>query len=208
MSDVSASELRLVTDKAAIDALIQGWMFRDIGQWDKLRTLFHPDGRMEASWFQGLFSDFVDASMRMGASNLRTKHVMGTPIISLTSDKAIAETNAIIVCDNAALQLGCNAHGRFFDLIERRDRKWKILKRHFFYDMSAFTFPNGPIEIDADAAKHYPHEYAALAYVLEKSGFPVTRRLATRNSEAERAIRSAGQAWFDAPGNDASATVR
>jgi SnoaL-like domain len=68
-------------------------MFRDIGQWDKLRTLFHPDGRMEASWFQGLFSDFVDASMRMGASDLRTKHVMGTPIISLTNDKAIAETN-------------------------------------------------------------------------------------------------------------------
>ena len=208
MSDVSASELRLVADKAAIDALIQGWMFRDIGQWDKLRTLFHPDRRMEASWFQGLFSDFVDASMRMGASDLRTKHVMGTPIISLTSDKAIAETNAIIVCNNAALQRGCNAHGRFFDLIERRDRNWKILKRQFFYDMSAFTFPNGPIEIDADAAKRHPHEYAALAYILEKSGFPVTRRLATRNSEAERAIRIAGQAWFDAPGNDASTIVR
>jgi hypothetical protein len=47
MSDVSASELRLIADKAAIDALIQGWMFRDIGQWDKLRTLFHSDGRME-----------------------------------------------------------------------------------------------------------------------------------------------------------------
>ena len=74
--------------------------------------------------------------------------------------------------------------------------------------MSAFTFPNGPIEIDADAAKRHPHEYAALAYILEKSGFPVTRRLATRNSEAERAIRIAGQAWFDAPGNDASTIVR
>jgi hypothetical protein len=55
-----------------------------------------------------------------------------TAAISLTNDKAIAETNAIIVCDNAALKLGCNAHGRFFDLIERRDRNWKILKRHFF----------------------------------------------------------------------------
>jgi hypothetical protein len=199
MYDVSASELRLIADKAAIDALIQGWMFRDIGQWDKLRTLFHSDGRMEASWFQGLFSDFVDASMRMGASDLRTKHVMGTPIISFKNDKALAETNAIIVCDNAALQLGCNSHGRFFDCIERRNRNWKILKRQFVYDMSAFTFPNGLIEIDADAARRHPHEYASLAYVLEKSGFPVTRRLATRGSEAERAIKAVGQAWFDTP---------
>ena len=30
---------------------------------------------------------------------------MGTPIISLTRDKAIAETNAIIVCDNAVCNL-------------------------------------------------------------------------------------------------------
>lgn len=199
MSDVSASELRLIADKAAIDALMQGWMFRDTAQWDKLRTLFHSDGRMEASWFQGLFSDFVDASMRMGASDLRTKHVMGTPIISFKNDKALAETNAIIARDNAALQLGCNSHGRFFDCIERRDRNWKILKRQFVYDMSALTFPNGLIEIDTNAAKRYPHEYAALALILEKSGFPVTRLLATRGSEAERAIRSAGQAWLDAP---------
>ena len=53
MSDVSASELRLVTDKAAIDALIQGWMFRDIGPWDKLRTLFHPDGTRACAWMRG-----------------------------------------------------------------------------------------------------------------------------------------------------------
>ena len=63
MADVSPSELRLVTDKAAIDALIQGWMFRGIAQWDKLRTLFHRDGRMEASWFQGLFSDFQTSEL-------------------------------------------------------------------------------------------------------------------------------------------------
>jgi hypothetical protein len=198
MPEVSASELRLITDKAAIAALMQGWMFRDLGQWDELRTLFHPEGRMEASWFQGLFSDFVDASMRMGASDLRTKHVMGTPIISLNGDRAIAETNAIIVCDNAALRLGCNTHGRFYDLVERRDQNWKILERHFFYDMSTFTFPIGPVEIDADGVKRHPHEYAALAYML------FTRRMATRGSEEERTIRTAAHTWFKARGAGAS----
>jgi hypothetical protein len=33
---------------------------------DQLRELFHPDGTIEISWFEGLASDFVDGSLRMG----------------------------------------------------------------------------------------------------------------------------------------------
>src|ERR1700730_3476175 len=66
MYDVSASELRLIADKAAIDALIQGWMFRDIGQWDKLRTLFHSDGSMEP------FAFLAFARREMGCPNSTT----------------------------------------------------------------------------------------------------------------------------------------
>jgi hypothetical protein len=37
-----------------------------------------------------------------------------------------------------------------------------------------FIFPTGVVEVDKRALQKYPHEYAALAYVLEKSGFAVT----------------------------------
>jgi hypothetical protein len=43
----------------------------------------------------------------------------------------------------------------------------------------------------------YPREYAALAYVLEKSGFPVNRVLAARGSELESKMKAEGQAWLN-----------
>ncbi len=33
-------------------------------------------------------------------------------------DKAIAETNAIVVGDNAVLGVGCEGHARFYDRVE------------------------------------------------------------------------------------------
>src|SRR6266403_523227 len=58
----------------SIADLMTGWIHRDLAEWDQLRELFHPDGTIEISWFEGLASDFVDGSMRMGKSDLRTKH--------------------------------------------------------------------------------------------------------------------------------------
>ena len=53
-------------DRMDIADLMTGWIHRDLAQWDDLRTLFHPDGEIEITWFEGKASDFVDASMRMG----------------------------------------------------------------------------------------------------------------------------------------------
>ena len=41
-------------DRLAIRELIDNWaMWRDIGRWDDFRTIWHPDGVMMATWFQG-----------------------------------------------------------------------------------------------------------------------------------------------------------
>jgi hypothetical protein len=50
---------------------------------------------------------------------------------------------------------------------------------------------------DRDLVKKYPREYAALAYLLEKSGFPVKRTFATKGSDLEKAMKAAGEAWLD-----------
>jgi hypothetical protein len=65
-----------IADRLNIADLMTGWIHRDLGEWDSLRKLFHPDGIIEITWFEGKFTDFVDASVRMGASDLRTKHVI------------------------------------------------------------------------------------------------------------------------------------
>ncbi|TCG07961.1 hypothetical protein BZM27_15775 [Paraburkholderia steynii] len=185
-----------VEDRLQITDLITGWIHRDLGEWDKLRNLFHPDGEIEVTWFEGAFTDFVDGSMRMGVSALRTKHLIGTPVVTFNGDRAVVETNAVIVGENVELGLGCVAHNRFVDKVERRNGVWKLCKRQSVYDMGSFAFPVGIVAINATVVAKYPREYAPLAYLLEQSGFPVRRIFATRGSELEVAMKEEARNWL------------
>lgn len=185
-------------DRQALNDLINGWMHRDLGEWEQLRELFHPDGTIEITWFEGLGSDFVEGSMRMGASDVRTKHLIATPAITFnaTGTKAILETNAMIIAENVKLNLGCECHNRFYDRVEKRDGVWKLSHRQSIYDMGTFTFPMGLVEIDQSVVAKYPREYATLAYILEKSGFPVQRVFATRGSVLEQNMKRDAKTWL------------
>lgn len=185
-------------DRQQITDLLTGWIHRDLGEWEQLRDLFHPDGTIEITWFEGLASDFVDGSMRMGASDARTKHLIGTPVVTFNADatKAIVETNAMIIAENVKLNIGCTTHNRFYDMAEKRDGVWKLFHRQSIYDMGGFTFPLGIVDIDQGTVAKYPREYAALAYLLDKSGFPVNRVFATRGSDLEEQMKAAGQRWL------------
>jgi len=186
-----------IEDRAAIADLMTGWMHRDLGEWDQLRALFHPGATVEITWFDGLATDFVEGSARMGASDLRTKHVITSPSTTFNGDRALAQTNAMVIAENTALELGVTAHNRFWDRIEKRDGVWRITKRQSFYDMSYFNFLIKVQEIDEKAVRGFPREYAALAYLLEKSGFPIVREFPTRDSALEAEIKAAGIAWLN-----------
>ncbi|MHC6226216.1 nuclear transport factor 2 family protein [Pseudomonas sp. X10] len=185
-----------VEDRLQISDLMTGWIHRDLGQWEQLLNLAHPDGTIEITWFKGLFSDFVKGSQRMGASDFRTKHVIANPVVTFNGDKPVVETNAVIIGENAKLKLGCTVHNRFYDLVEKRRGQWKIFKRQTIYDMGAFTFPQGPVEIDQESLRNYPREYAALAYLLEHSGFPLQGKFATRGDAMEQKMRADASAWL------------
>lgn len=185
-------------DRQDLNNLMNGWIHRDLAEWDALRDLFHTDGTIEITWFEGLATDFVAGSMRMGVSDLRTKHLIASPAITFNAagDKAILETNAIIIAENVKLNIGCECHNRFYDLAEKREGVWKLFHRQSVYDMGTFTFPLGPVAIDQSVAVKYPREYAALAYLLEQSGFPLNRVFATRGSELESKMKADGKHWL------------
>ncbi|UQZ90650.1 nuclear transport factor 2 family protein [Deltaproteobacteria bacterium Smac51] len=185
-----------LTDQLAIADLMTKWMYRDNGQWDELMTLFHPAGTIEVTWFEGPFADFVEGSKRMGRSDLKTKHFVGSPVTTFNGNKAVAETNAAIIADNPRLNLGCVVHNRFFDLLEKYQGEWKIFKRQSVYDTGYFTFSGLPGEIEGAVAEKYPREYAPLAYVLEKGGFPVKRLFATKGSGLEKEMREKAEVWL------------
>jgi hypothetical protein len=62
--------------------------------------------------------------------------------------------------------------------------------------MGSFTFPIGIVDIDKAIVARYPSAYAPLAYLLEKSGFPVRRVFATKGSDLEVQMKKGGQAWL------------
>jgi hypothetical protein len=188
----------VLEDRQSIADLMTGWIHRDLAEWDKLRALFHPDGTIEISWFEGLASDFVEGSRRMGQSDVRTKHFISAPLVTFKGNKAIAETNAVVIAENVRLDLGVSAHARFYDQVEKRGGVWKIANRQGIYDFAYFNFPQGVVEIDRELLKKYPREYAALGYALEKSGFPVKRVFATKGSDLEKTMKANGQAWLAA----------
>ena len=134
----------------------------------------------------------------MGASDVRTKHLIGTPVVTFNANatRAIVETNAMIIGENVKLNLGCIGHNRFYDMAEKRDGVWKLFHRQSIYDMASFTFPLGMVAIDQSMVGKYPREYAALAYLLEKSGFPVQRVFATRGSILEQQMKADGKRWL------------
>jgi hypothetical protein len=183
-------------DIEAIRGLMTGWIHRDSGNWAELLELFHPDATIEVTWFSGLARDFVEGSRRMGESALRAEHLISDPVITFTGDRAVVETNAMIVVENTDLDLGANTHNRFIDQVERRGGVWRIARRDSVYDFSTFAFPYGPVDIDTALARSFPREYAALAYLLIHSGFTVDHFFATRGGDLERSIRANADRWL------------
>ena len=50
-------------EKARIRELVENWaLWRDQGDWDRFRSVWHDDGWMMATWFQGPADRFIAVS--------------------------------------------------------------------------------------------------------------------------------------------------
>lgn len=191
-------------DRLAIAELMTAWIHRDLGHWDQLHDVFAPGATVEITWFRGPATDFIQGSRRMGAGDLRTKHLVTSPVVTFSRSnprRAFVETNAAIIAEHRGLRLGTTTHNRFLDQVEKQqDGHWRIVHRASSYDMGCLTYPWGvesAAAVDPQGITRFPSEYAALAYLLEAAGFPVTGSFPTRGSELERHIRDAALAWIE-----------
>ena len=84
-------------DKLAIRELIDNWaVWRDSFQWDRFRTVWHPEGRMWATWFQGTYEEFIEANRQGYAKGVRIYHFLGGSSIDIKGTRAIAQTKMSI----------------------------------------------------------------------------------------------------------------
>ena len=165
-------------DKAACAELIQSWGFwRDQGRWEDLLETFHPDGWISVTWFSGPFTGFVEASRRsFGSPRSSSKHLIGTPMLKLSGERAVAETNVSILGrqDLDGVWVDSVAHARFLDRLERRQGAWRIVERVAIYEKDTLTavtpdpaFDKMMREVDFS---RYPGACCFLAYRLERLG--------------------------------------
>ncbi|HTQ82684.1 MAG TPA: nuclear transport factor 2 family protein, partial [Pseudolabrys sp.] len=51
---------RDTADRLAIRDLVENWaVWRDARLWDQFRTVWHKEGWMMATWYQGPFEEFI-----------------------------------------------------------------------------------------------------------------------------------------------------
>lgn len=183
---------------ASIAELMTAWgRHRDAGRWDRLADLFAPGAFLDLAWFHGSADDFVaSCRQRSSGKSLRSKHVIANPLITVRGDRALAETDAQLLTDQRDLDLGAVTHIRFLDCLVRVGDSWRIAYRASIYDLCAFTSPTGRFDVDVDAARRFPREYAGLAYILSRSGYPVTADSPTRGGPLEDDIQRAEAEWL------------
>ena len=96
-----------MSDEQAIRALLEDWaVWRDAGDWERFATVWHDDGVMMATWFQGSAADFIRVSREGFQRGVRILHFLGGTSLDLSADRtrAIAQTKMTITRHLASIQ--------------------------------------------------------------------------------------------------------
>lgn len=188
-------------DKLAIAEVIQNWaLWRDGGDWDNLRSAFHVDGTMTATWFSGTADDFI-AGAKAGWSGVsRSAHFIGGSAIRVNGTKALAETRIMLLLRDVldAVEIDVTCYGRFFDRFVKSNATWQILRRGVIYEKDRLdpVRPGAVLHLDEALLKKFPEGYRHVAYVQAKRGLRVaTDRPTPRSTELETLYREAN-AWL------------
>ncbi|MFX5595161.1 nuclear transport factor 2 family protein, partial [Acinetobacter baumannii] len=69
---------------------------RDAGDWERFQTVWHDDGWMSATWFQGPATEFIRVSREGWDTGVSILHFLGGIGIDIDGDRAIAQTKMTI----------------------------------------------------------------------------------------------------------------
>jgi SnoaL-like domain len=188
-------------DRQAIRDLIENWaVWRDAGDWDRFRTVWHSDGRMMATWFQGSAEDFIGVSAAGFARGVRILHFLGGTSIDLAGDRAVAQTKMTISQRDFVETVLCDVvcTGRFYDFLERRDGRWGLVLRQPIYEKDRLdpVDPAEPVHLDSDVLDQFPDGYRHLAYLQAGLGFTVKADMPGLTGPEVEALYERGATWL------------
>ena len=194
-------------DRLEIRDLIDNWVvWRDGGDWERFATVWHQDGRMNATWFQAGAAEFIAGCRNSFDAGMVGLHLLGASSIDARGSRAVAQTQMQITqrarVHDVAVDVICQ--GRFFDALERRSGRWGIVLRQPVYELDriAPVDPGATVELDHELLMSFPEGYRHLAYLQTQMGFQISKTLPGTRGPEMQALKLRMSKWL--AGDDVS----
>ena len=188
-------------DKLLIRELVDRWaVWRDAGDWERFATVWHPDGVMMATWFQGPAREFIRVTREGWARGVSILHFLGGMSIDLAGMRAVAQTKMTISQRGEVHGVLCDVvcTGRFYDFVEKRDGRWGVCLRQPIYEKDRMDPVDPAAHLVLDAAKlaEFPAGYRHLAYMQSLIGYAVKRDMPQLTGPEVERLYARGKAWL------------
>lgn len=188
-------------DRNAIRDIVENWvLWRDGRMWDRFRTVWHKDGQMWATWFQGSYEEFIRVSQEGYDRGVRIMHMLGGTSVDIKGKRAIAQTRMFIqqraVVEGVECDVTC--YGKFYDFLEKRRGKWGIVLRRLAYEKDRIdpVAPGTAPKLDAKLLASFPVGYRHLAYLQYKIGYTIKDELPGLDGPPLAALYAMGERWL------------
>lgn len=181
--------------------LVENWaVWRDAGDWERFRTVWHDDGWMMATWFQGSAEDFINISREGFAKGVRILHFLGGSSIDVNDRRAVAQTKMTISQRGLVEGVECDVvcTGRFYDFLEKREGRWGLVLRQPIYEKDRLD-PVDPAKaptLKQDVLRQFPEGYRHLAYMQQGIGYNVKRDMPGLVGAEVDSLYARGKAWL------------
>jgi SnoaL-like protein len=187
--------------KLRIREVVENWaLWRDAADWERFRTVWHDDGRMMATWFQGSAEEFIRVSREGFEKGVSILHFLGGSTIDIAGTRAVAQTKMTInqraAVDGVICDVVCT--GRFYDFLEERQGRWGVVLRQPIYEKDRLdpVDPAATPQLDRALLAEFPEGYRHLAYLQAKNGFAVKRDMPGLKGPAVERLYERGASWL------------
>jgi hypothetical protein len=197
----AAIDAATLHDELLIRRLVERWaVWRDAGDWARFRSVWHPEGVMMATWFQGPFEEFIRVTQEGWARGVSILHFLGGSAIEVAGDRAIAQTKMTISQRGLVEGVPCDVvcTGRFYDFVVRHQGQWKLLHRQPIYEKDRVD-PLDPAQVprfDAALLASFPEGYRHLAYIQTRIGYAVKLDMPMLKGPVVEELYRRGAAWL------------
>jgi len=190
-----------MTEQLKIRQLVENWaVWRDAGLWDRFRTVWHDDGVMMATWFQGPYEEFIRVTVEGWNKGVSILHFLGGSSIDVNGSRAIAQTKMTISQRGMVEDILCDVvcTGRFYDFFECRNGAWGLVHRQPIYEKDRIdpVDPSALLTLDATALANFPEGYRHLAYIQTRIGYTVKMDMPMLKGQAVQDLYVRGADWL------------